>query len=263
MLPDFKIISHKFLDRPDIEIWPLFDPHFGAEEHNTEEWHKILKTILSRENAYVILGGDLINNATRSGISDVFREQCSPSIQKQKMAEMLKPLADDGRILCGVPGNHERRSQKDCDDNPAYDIFAKLNIEHLYRENIAFVRIKMGGEGGAGQRNPCYILAVTHGAGGGSKYASMVNKSVEYGSSIDGCDILVVGHSHKPFVAPPAKISVDPQHGIATIKPFYVVVATAWMNYGGYAVQKMLPPVSIAPQVIKLYGKKKKIEVTM
>ena len=263
MLPDTKLITHKFPHRPDIEIWPLFDGHFGAEEHNAEEWQRVIKLILSRENAYCLLGGDLINNATRSGVSDIFREQCSPSIQKQKMAEMLKPLAEGGRILCGLPGNHERRSMKDCDDNPAYDIFAKLNCEHLYRENIAFVRIKMGGEGGAGQRNPCYILAVTHGSGGGTKYASSLNKLVDYGNCIDGIDILVVGHTHKPFVAPPAKIVVDPQHGMATIKPYYVVNATAWMNYGGYAAAKMLPPTSIAPQVIKLYGRKKKIEVTM
>lgn len=263
MLPDFKLITHRFPENPDIEIWPLFDGHFGAEEHNAEAWHQVLKTILSRENAYCLIGGDLINNATRSGVSDIFREQYSPSIQKQMMAEMLKPLAEKGKILCGTSGNHCRRSQRDCDDNPLYDIFAKLNCEHLYRENIAFVRVKMGDYKGAGQKNPTYILAVTHGSGGGSKYASMVNKTVEYGSSIDGCDVLVVGHSHKPFVAPPAKISVDPQHGIATIKPFYVVVASAWMDYGGYAVQKMLPPASIKPQVIRLYGKKKKIEVTM
>ena len=103
---------------------------------------------------------------------------------------------------------------------------------------------------------------VTHGAGGGSKYASSVNKLVDYGNSIDGADAIVVGHTHKPFVAPPAKIVVDPQHGMAAIKPFWVVNATAWMGYAGYAAQKMLSPSSIAPQVIRLYGHKKKIEVT-
>ena len=260
MLPDFKLISHQFPDRPDIEIWPVFDLHLGSQEHMEEEWAKFRKMILSRENAYIVLGGDLVDNCTKDSLGSVYEATMPPSMQKQVISEMLEPMAD--RILCSVGGNHERRSSR-TDSNPAYDIMFRLRKEHLYRENTAFVRIKMGVAGGAGQKNPCYILTVTHGAGSGAKYASSVNKLVDYGYTLDGCDVLVVGHSHKPFVAPPAKIAIDPQHGVAAIKPFYVITATAWLGYGGYAMQKMLPPSSVKPQVIKLYGKQKKIEVTM
>jgi hypothetical protein len=73
---------------------------------------------------------------------------------------MLEPLRD--RIICGVSGNHERRSVKDCDDDPAYDIMCKLDIEDKYRENIAFVKIQFGRQDANGQKNPTYKIAVTH-----------------------------------------------------------------------------------------------------
>ena len=261
MLPDFKLITHKFADNPDIEIWPVFDVHLGAAEHNAEAWDKFCKMILSRENAYIVAGGDLINNCTRSSISSIWDETMTPSMQKKRMVEMLAPLRE--RILCSVGGNHERRSEKDADYDPAYDIMCKLNLETVYRKNIAFVRIKMGDYAGAGQKNPTYMLTVTHGAGGGMLTGSAVNRAERFAYALDGCDILIVGHTHKPFVTPPAKIVISGQHDMAYVKPFKVVNATAWMNYGGYAAQKMLTPTSITPQVIKLYGREKKFEVTM
>lgn len=261
MLPDYKLITHKFEERPDIEIWPVADVHLGAAEHNAEAWNKFCKMVISRENAYVVLGGDLINNATRSSISNIFEETMSPSAQKKAMVEMLEPLRE--RILCSVAGNHERRSEKDADYDPAYDIMCKLNLEHLYRKNIAFVRIKMGPQGIDGTRNPTYILTVTHGAGGGMLTGAAVNRAERFGFALDGCDILIVAHTHKPFVTPPAKIVICPQHDMASIKPFRVVNTTSWMNYGGYAARKMLTPTTITPQVIKLYGREKKFEVTM
>lgn len=261
MLPDFKLISHQFTDRPDIEIWPVFDLHLGSPEHNEEEWAKFCKMVMGRENAYIILGGDLIDNSTRNSIGSVFEATIPPHAQKAVIAEMLEPLKD--RLLCSVGGNHERRSQKDADANIGYDIMVKLGCEHLYRESMAFVRVKMGDYKGAGERNPCYMLTVTHGAAGGAKYGGVANRAVDFGYILSGCDVLVVGHSHKAFVTAPAQIEIDGQHGRAFIRPFYVVNATGWLGYGGYAAQKMLPPASVKPQVIKLYGRKKKIEITM
>lgn len=76
-------------------------------------------------------------------------------------------------------------------------------------------------------------------------------------------DALIVGHSHKPFVTQPGKISVDTHNNKISIKPFKVVTSTSWMDFGGYAAQKMLLPSSHALQTITLCGTKKEITVTM
>lgn len=262
MLPDFKLIKHKFPDRPDIEIWPISDVHLGAAEHNAEAWGAFCRELEQRENAYLVLGGDLINNSVRSSIGNgVFTETMRPREQKKRMAEMLAPLRS--KVLAAVSGNHERRSGKDADDDPTYDILCKLDLEHLYRENMAFVKLHFGPEQVDGTRNPTYILVVTHGAGGGILTGGVVNRAERFGYVLDGADVLILGHSHKPFVTQPTKIKINAQRDTISFKPFKVVSTTSWMDYGGYAMQKMLPPTSIAPQIVKLYGNKKKIEVTM
>jgi predicted phosphodiesterase len=208
-----------------------------------------------------VLGGDLINNSTRNSVANVFAEVMRPRDQKKKMAEMLMPIRD--RVLCAVSGNHERRSGKDSDDDPTYDIMCKLDLEHLYRENVAFVKVQFGERVLSGDSRPSYNLVVTHGAGGGMLTGGSVNRNERFGYVVDGMDCLIVGHTHKPFVTQPSKVKIDPRNNKVSVVPFKVVSSTSWLDYGGYAAQKMLLPSSHAPQIITLCAKKKEILVTM
>ena len=260
MLSDFEMIIRKFPSRPNLKIYPISDVHFGAAEHMEREWNNFCNNLLRDENAYIILGGDLINNGTKSSVSNCYEETVRPREQKRIMTEMLMPLRD--RILCMVSGNHERRN-KDVDDDPSYDIACKLDVEHLYRENIAFLKIQMGNNRTNGQLNPTYVLAVTHGAGGGILTGGSVNRNERFGYVLDGVDALIVGHTHKPFVTQPSKIQVDSHNNRITVKPFKIVSSTSWLKWGGYAAQKMLTPTSHAPQIITLKGKEKYVQVTM
>ena len=261
MLPDFEMITHRFPERNDLTIIPISDVHIGASEQMWEEWDSFCKKVLSKPDVYVTLGGDLINNGTRSSVSNLFEETMRPRDQKRLMVEMLMPIRD--RILCAVSGNHERRSGKDADDDPTYDILCKLDVEHLYRENIAFVKIQMGNKDSNGKLNPTYMLVVTHGAGGGALTGGAVNRNERFGYAIDGADVIIVGHTHKPFITQPAKIYIDKYNNQVSVKPFKVVSSTSWLQYGGYAAQKMLSPTSHAPQTITLCGNKKEIIATM
>lgn len=261
MLSDFEIITHHFSENRDITLFPISDVHLGASEHMGKEWAEFCRQIEETPNAHIVLGGDLINNATRNSVSNVFEETMRPREQKKVIAEMLAPIRD--RILCAVSGNHERRSGKDADDDPTYDIMCKLDLEHLYRENIAFVKLRIGKKDADGLRNPTYMLTVTHGAGGGMLTGGAVNRNERFGYVIDGMDCLIVGHTHKPFVTQPSKIKIDPYNNKVDIKPFKVVSSSSWLNYGGYAAQKMLLPSSHAPQTITLCGNRKDIRVTM
>lgn len=261
MLEDFALIQHHFPRNDDIHIHFVADVHLGAREHLEREWQDFCANILDDPNAYLILGGDLINNTTRMSVANVFDEVMRPRDQKRIMMEMLQPLQN--RILCAVPGNHEGRSGKDADDCPIYDIMCKLDIEHLYRENIAFVKIQIGNVRGDGEHNPTYVLAAMHGAGGGMLSGGIINRNERFGYTIDGIDALLVGHSHKPMISQPGKIYVDSRNNRVTIKPFKVVVATSWLSYGGYAARKQLLPTSHSPQIITLRGRKKDIKITM
>lgn len=261
MLNDFEIITKRFTGNEDITIVPISDVHLGAREHMQKAWEEFCNGVLAEPNTYIVLGGDLINNATRTSVSNIFEETMRPAEQKRVMAKMLEPLRD--RILCAVSGNHERRSLKDADDDPTYDIMCKLDIEDKYRENIAFLKVQIGRQEANGMKNPTYKIAVTHGAGGGIFTGAAVNRNERFGYTIDGLDMLIVGHSHKAVVSQPGKLVFDCQNNRVSMKPFKVVTSTSWLEYGGYAAQKMLLPGSHAKQTVLLRGGKKEILVTM
>ena len=261
MYNDFDMIVHKFPKHEDLHIYFVADVHLGAKEHMEKEWADFCDHILEDPNAYLILGGDLINNATRTSISNIFDETMRPREQKAQMTTMLKPLAK--RILCGVPGNHEGRSGKDVDDDPMYDILCKLDKEDVYRENMAFVKIQIGNRRNKNHKVPTYMLTVLHGSGGGIWTGASVNRNERFGYTIDGTDAVLVGHTHKPYVAQPGKIYIDAHNNMVSIKPLKIIVATSWLNYGGYAARKQMLPASHAPQIITLHGNKKLITVEM
>lgn len=267
MLPDFEMIRHQFPGGHDITIIPVADVHLGSPECMEQEFIQFINTVKDTPNVYLILGGDLIDNGTRNSVSNPFRATMPPSQQKREMAEILQPVAD--RILCFIPGNHEARSGKDADDDPVYDIAAKLDLEHLYRENIAFVHIQLGvqkSQSGArtnAEKRPAYTLAVVHGNGGGILTGGAVNKAERFGMVIDGMDALILGHTHKPFTTQPGKILIDPQNHTVRVKPFKVISMTSWLNYGGYAARKMLSPTSHCLHTLTLRGNKKEMVITM
>ena len=255
--PDGQPIIHKFPDRQDIELWPVMDLHIGDKYHATETWKAFCRRVLQRENTYIVLGGDLLTNATRNSVGNgVFENTLRPREQKRVVVEMLKPLKP--RILCGTTGNHERRSAKDADVDLMADVMYELGLEELYRENMALVKLQFGNPKNNGQTNPTYTMAVTHGSGGGST-GNIINRNERFGYSLRDCDILIVGHSHKPAITVPGRYCIDNRNN-TSVKPLLVVSATSWLNFGGYAMQHMFTPTCIAPQVIRICGNKKEVE---
>lgn len=265
---DFDLIVHQFYGGHDITIKPIADVHLGSEGCMEQDFIRFVRQILDTPNQYVILAGDLLDNAVKSSIGNVYRATIPPMEQKIMMCKILEPLAQDGRILCIVPGNHERRS-RETDSDPTYDIAAKLNLEHLYRESIAFLKIQMGvekyenGNRVRGELRPTYSLAVIHGAAGGQFAGSVVNRGERFALAMDGVDCLIMGHSHRPWTTQSAKLKVDTKNNVVSVTDFKVISASSWLNYVGYPIQKMLPPSAHCEQVLKLSGKSKQMKVEM
>lgn len=261
MLSDFEMITHHFDE--SIVIFPISDVHLGALEHMKKEWLEFCDMIQKTPNTYLILGGDLINNNTRSSVGSPWDDTLRPREQKKRMVELLKPIKD--RILCCVTGNHEARSLKDADDDPTYDIMTKLDLEHLYRPNMCFMKVSLGRRKTDNTPIQSYTFTVTHGAGGGIYTGATVNRNERFGNVIEGLDCLVVGHTHKGTITKPSKIVIDRKNNKVTMSHYTVISTVSWMNFGGYALKKMLLPSHVAdPQKLKLHMNQhnKRIEVT-
>lgn len=258
---DMVPIERSFPGREDIVVYPVFDLHLGAAECMEAEWALFRKRVLEQENAYVVIGGDMLNNGIKSSVTNVYAETMRPREQKKVLTEHLGPLRD--RIICMTGGNHERRTAREADQNPLYDVACKLDLEDLYRESGCFVVLRFGRKEADGLKNPTYRIAVFHGAGGGMYIGSGANRGERFGAVIDGLDALITGHTHKPMTFPVCKLVFDAANRRVTQKQFRVVVATSWLNYGDYAMQKMMVPTAHCISALHLKGDRKGMRVEM
>lgn len=251
MLSDFDLISHSF--DTEIKIAPIADVHLGAIECAEDRWAEFQRRVLA-QNLYIILAGDLLDNGTKNtSFVNPFDQKYRPREAKKLMVEYLEGIKD--RLLVAVSGNHERRT-RDVNQDLTYDILTKLDKEDIYRENVAFMRVGVGRRNGGkyGKRENSsantYVFAVTHGTGGGIYTGASVNRDERWGNVIEGIDCVVTGHVHKGFISKPSKIVVDAHNGRVSMKHYVVVSCVSWLNYGGYAAQKMLLPSHVADSQI-------------
>jgi len=240
----FKMISHDLTGHDTVEIYGISDLHVGSKEFDEGSFIKLRREILEQDNRYVIMAGDLVDNAIKSSVSDIYQSTMRPKEQREYAAELLYPLRS--RILVSVGGNHERRSTKETDTDPAELIMSKLGLEHLYRDNIAFVKVKAGSRTNHCVRPPNYSICVLHGSGGGMLLGSALSRADGFLHSL-GCDMLVMGHVHKQMTAPTARYEVDMSKEVVVRRESRIMICTGWLNWGGYPAQKMLKPVSIRP----------------
>lgn len=245
-----QVIKSKF-EKP-ITIIPVSDIHLGSLDCNEHAWKNFCNMLQQAPDTYVVLVGDLVNNSVRNSVANPFDEVLRPRDQKHKMVQYLEPIKD--KILAAVTGNHERRSKKECDVDITYDIMCRLGLEHLYSENIAFLKVTCG--------NASYAFAMTHGCGGGILTGSAVNKNERFSYVIEGLDCLIVAHTHKGAVTRPSRVVFDLNHGTVSQRSCTVVTAESWLTYGGYAARgMMLPAQSCNPQKLKLSNDKDKKQI--
>ncbi len=264
MLNDFIPVIHKFSFEKhpnNLTIVPLADAHYGSQEFNEVLWHKAIKRIYEDPNCYCVLVGDLIDNGLKNSVTNIYEATTSPKKQKEWLAAELKPIAN--KILGAVGGNHERRTSKEADQDPLYDVMVQLGIDGVYRPNICFMQIKLYSN--AGKQRVDYTFAITHGAGGGMYIGGSANRVQRFGEAIEGIDCLITAHTHKPLSFPVSKLVFDGNSKKVLQKDFTVAVASSFIDYGGYPVQKLMTPVAKVVTEIQLNywhsGHKKELRV--
>ena len=259
MLRDEQVIVVDLPKNRDVVIRPLADLHIGSRYFSEKRWNEWKET-LTPETKIVIVG-DLMNNGIKSSVSSVYKETMMPSAQKEWLFRELEPFAD--QILCAVGGNHERRTTKDVDDDPLYGVMCRLKREEVYRSGACFVMLRIAGADRKSRCNyrPTYNIVVMHGAGGGMYIGGSANKSERFAMAIEGMDLLITGHTHKPITFPAARLCFNNQNKSMARKQLTIVTCSSMMEYGGYPLEKMMTPTALAYQEIILSSNGKSIKV--
>lgn len=240
------------------------DWHIGDGNCDMSDISRQIGEVLTDDNAYCILNGDLINNAIRSSISDVYSESASPMEAIQTLSDILRPLAEKGKILFATTGNHEFRSYKESGIDIMALVCRELGIQDKYRSDggILYLSFGINAKRKAEGRRTSYTVFVTHGNGGGSTVGGKASK-LEKASAICDADLFIVSHTHTPITFKDSFIRCYPcSDGIEVVERTYINTSAS-LDYGGYGMKAMFRPASKANPVAILDGSRKNISVSL
>lgn len=257
-----KLIQHDLAaqGKKDIDILYLADFHIGDPHSDYKVIRAALDRVLNDENTYCILGGDLMNCAIKSSISDSYDEALTPQQELEQCIKLFQPLAEKGKILGILGGNHEARIWKTDGIDMTRMLAMQLNLLDRYTEATLTMLIKTGL--GYKKRPICYSLYCTHGSGGGRRLGSKINRLIDYANVID-VDVYFCGHTHSPLMAKLGAMRIVPQNGTVVNTEKLFVNTAAALSYGGYGEVQGYTPTSNAYPVVHLSGSEKKATATM
>jgi predicted phosphodiesterase len=240
-----------------IELLPISDFHIGSVDFNREGLKSCLRYVLSDEHRYILINGDLINNALKSSVSDVYQDVLSPRESIAEAVRFLSPVKE--RIIGIVAGNHERRTDKEVGISPVEIIADKLGVPYFGSEVLLKIRFGRNTHG----RQSYYTVYATHGWGGGKSRGGKVN-SLDRLKNVVVCDVYCMGHTHTQVAFPSVVYVPDQRNNVVTERVMWFVSSGSFQERGsGYAAIQGLEPQMQGCPIIELDGGERRVIVTM
>lgn len=140
----FEVTIHLDDNDPVLIVW-LSDLHIGHTECDMRRLRQDLDMIRTTPGAYVILGGDLLDNVnTMVTGRGMHHEQLTPvEFQKYLVEEFVEYLGAD-KILGMILGNHDEWSMKSDGFNPIAYLSKKVGVPYL--GSFGFINLVLGSE---------------------------------------------------------------------------------------------------------------------
>lgn len=219
-------------------IFTLSDLHIGLG--NQKYIKSIIDFIKDIDNAYVVIGGDLLDNPIKNSPASPLEDYLAPQDQINKAVELLKPIKN--KIVAIIEGNHEKRTEKDCYISITQMLATLLGIPETYKRELAIGYITLN--------DNCYVYVDLHKHRKTRNYYSFYN-----------ADVLILEHTHeynyieKPIIfhnrytkKPSVRTVYEINNGSALAFPHYA-------KHAGYSMQ------SIGTYIVELSGKQRNIKI--
>ena len=245
----------------EIHIMPVADYHWADPNSDHDKIMEDLKYIEEHDNCFAILNGDLMDCAISSSIGDTYGATLSPMEELRECVKLFQPIAQ--KILCVVPGNHERRHYKTNGIDLTELMCRQIGVEDRYSPTTVLLFLRFGEQTGKQHnRKVAYTIYVSHGNGGGRKEAGKIQRLVDLSTIIDA-DCYVVGHTHLPALLKDSFARPCMANNSITYGTRLYINTSAKLNYGGYGeVGGFKPPCTDTP-IIHLSGTRKEMRATI
>lgn len=233
------------------KIMVLGDLHIGDQLCDLELIKETLDYVKKNKDCYVILNGDLINNALKNSKSDSYLEQMTIEQEQDLLIELLEPIKN--RILVMATGNHERRTEIQAGINPLRAVAFALGLKHKLVENSYILNISFGANSGNKSCPNNYLVYGAHGGHGGGRRAGATANALQEMSWVrPDMDLYVHSHTHTKMnyhdiiFLYNRKVKKTTEHQ----RTFYNT--NAFLKYGGYAEEKGYKPSDRQPSVLTI-----------
>lgn len=240
---DFEITIPKYKNFTEIAI--LGDVHKGNEFFDPKEFalyydgtagHKGFK---DDDNIYVLTTGDLMETAMKDSLG--VQDQ-SEWIEDQFIwvREKLMPIADEGRLIGLIEGNHERRASRNWIRTTR---LLAHDLNTCYCPGFLIVNIHLKKNGNTRH----YKIGAHHGWGYARTEGGKLNSVKRMGLIAGDCDAYIMGHLHDKF----AKVSPIKLGGKWVPRLFGMT--GAYLKYGGYVEERLYAPPARGSLKLKLH----------
>lgn len=238
----------------------LGDMHIGDELCDLDLIKDTIDYVKRTKDCYVILNGDLINNALKTSKSDSYKEQMTIEEEQDLLIELLMPIKD--RILVIATGNHEYRTSLIAGINPLKAVAYALGLKDKLVEHSYVLNIKFGVAHGMKNLTNKYVVYGIHGgSGGGRRAGATANALQDMALVIPNADLYIHSHTHTPINYNDLVFLVNGRTGKLQEHQRTYYNANAFLKYGGYAEQKGYKPADRQPSVLVVNAIRKKEEM--
>lgn len=243
----------------EAEIVAIADWHWSDPRSDHDKILADIEYIKTHDNCYCILNGDIMDCAIASSVGDTYGATLSPMDELKVCVELFRELAQSGKILCVLPGNHERRHYKTNGIDITELMCRQLGIEDRYAPSTALLFIRFGElSSRLHNRKVLYTMYVSHGNGGGRKEGGKVQRLVDLSTIVDA-DIYCVGHTHLPALLKDTYVRPDPRNNSVSYCTRLYVNTSAKLDYGGYGENFGYKPGCTDTPIIYLSGTHKEM----
>ena len=252
----FHTVNHKILTNKldELHLIPIGDTHVGDPGFDDKLFMDKVQQIKDDPNALCVLTGDMINNALKDSVSNVY-DAMRPSDEIRYFVKLMDPIKD--KLIGVINGNHCIRTDKHSDISPAEIIAAKLNTPYFGDE--VFLKVSFGRT--VPHNNQVYYgVFLYHGAGGGRLAGSKVNV-VQRMTQVVLADIYIAGHTHQMSAVPQTIYVPDLRTNKVNEQKMMCVSTGSYLKRDGYPAQKGLPPMALGSPTIIMSGKRKDVKV--
>ena len=239
----------------EIELHIFADEHIGDALCDMERLKERIKYVAETPNAYCILNGDILDNASRSSIGDIETRELNIMAQIQHGVSLFEPIKD--KILCLCNGNHENRAFRKEGIDISKLIAMQLGLGDVYTPASALLFLRFGKMSSHFSNRPVlYVLFCNHGSGGGRKEGAKAIRLADMSSIVDA-DVYIHSHTHLGMIMKQGFFRTDLKSSTVQFVNKLFVNTASNLGYGGYGEAQEFKPNSKDTPVIYLSGKKK------